>query len=158
MNCKNNLSIDQVCNNINQEFKTLSDKKQVFNYLISLSKKGFDLSTTSTHDDKFLVKGCISKAWLVPSYNQGKIHFSCDSEAHIVKSILILLMRVYNHRTPQQILSVGVDYWKDLGFTSILSMNRRNGIAHMLKQIYLYAATYQALEQKPSSNTQNLNN
>ena len=140
-------SISEVCAEIANEFERLEGKKQVFEYLIDMSKKYPDSlsSDVADKDEKFLVKGCISKAWLVPVYKDGVINFSFDSEAIIVKSVLVLLMRVYNNRSPEEILSVGNDFWQKIGISSIMSMNRRNGMANMLKQIYLYAATFKAL-------------
>src|SRR4051812_34222749 len=59
--------------------------------------------------DPFLVKGCISKAWLVPQLKDDKLYFMADSEALIVKGVVALLLKVYNGSTPEEIQDLSSD-------------------------------------------------
>ena len=94
--------------------------------------------------DQFVVKGCISKAWLFPQFSEGRIHFHADSEAMIVKGIIAILMKVYNHSTPDEILAEDGSFLADVGVSEHLSMNRRNGLANVLKMIQGYAAAFKS--------------
>jgi cysteine desulfuration protein SufE len=95
--------------------------------------------------DKYLIEGCISRAWLVPELRGGKIYFYSDSEAAIVKGIMAIILEVYSGNTPADVLDFPPDFLREGGITEHLSMNRRNGLSGVLKQIKLYAAAYKAL-------------
>jgi cysteine desulfuration protein SufE len=135
---------------------TLSDLKNIkssesrYEYLI---KKGRELPAPPHHDEKFIVKGCVSRAWLIPEYKDGKLYFYADSDAAIVKGILAILLLLYNGQTPRAILAIQPEVLREAGVTEHLSMNRRNGLAHFVKQIQLYAATYAALESTQTEKT-----
>ena len=83
--------------------------------------------------DQFLVRGCISKAWLFPQFNEGTVTFKADSEAMIVKGIIALLLEVYNEATPTEILGEDGSFLSEVGVTQHLSSNRRNGLSNVLK-------------------------
>ena len=98
--------------------------------------------------EKFLVQGCMSQAWLVPEFKDGRIYFYVDSDAAIVKGIMAILVAVYSGNTPAENLSLSPDFLKDGGITEHLSMNRRNGLSSVVKQIMLYSTAYKALSLK----------
>lgn len=98
--------------------------------------------------EAFLVKGCQSQVWLHPSVNNDKLHFDADSDAVIVKGLVALIVRLYQDRTPAEILAAPTDVAEQLDLTQHLSPNRANGLASMLKQIRLYAL---ALSMRKSS-------
>lgn len=95
--------------------------------------------------DKFLIKGCVSRAWLIPSYKDGVLHFYGDSEAMIVKGIMAAILEVYSGHSPSDVLALDPSFLKEAGVEEALSMNRRSGLANILKQIKIYAATFKAL-------------
>ncbi len=89
--------------------------------------------------DPFLVKGCISRAWLVPQISGERLSFMADSEAMIVKGIIALLLEVYNGSTAEEIRQLPQDFLSLAGVTEHLSMNRRNGLVNVLGMIQNYA-------------------
>ena len=92
--------------------------------------------------DQFLVAGCQSRVWLYPTWIEGRLEFHADSEAIVVKGLVAILMRIYNHRTPQEILDIPNDFVSTLDLDTHLSQNRTSGIAAMIKQIGLYARAF----------------
>ena len=90
------------------------------------------------------VKGCQSQVWLFAELNGDKIIFHADSDAHIAKGIVALLVGVYSGATPSEILTFPETFVENIGLKQHLSMSRANGLASMLKQIKLYALAYQA--------------
>lgn len=96
-------------------------------------------------EDKFLVEGCISKAWLVPQLKEQQVVFLADSESAIVKGIIAILLEVYSGATPDEILALSPEFLKEGGIVEHLSMNRRNGLANITRQIQLYAVAYKSL-------------
>jgi cysteine desulfuration protein SufE len=98
-----------------------------------------------------LVKGCQAQVWLHPTWNGTTIHFDADSDALIVKGLVALLMRVYNDRTPAEILATEPTFLEQAHLAQHLSPNRVNGLAAMIKQIKLYAVAYAALATRAGS-------
>lgn len=94
-----------------------------------------------TDDNK--VKGCQSQVWLFAELDGDKIVFHADSDAHIAKGIVALLVGVYSGSTPSEILTFPETFVENIGLKQHLSMSRANGLASMLKQIKIYALAYQ---------------
>lgn len=98
-------------------------------------------------NDSFLIEGCVSKAWLVPDYReeQQKLYFYADSEAAIVKGVMAILIGVYSGENPNSIIGQPGTFLEDAGVVEQLSMNRRNGLSNVLKQIQLYAVAFKTM-------------
>jgi cysteine desulfuration protein SufE len=121
---------------------TSSDDRYKF-----IIEKGRELPTLKDdqRQDKYLVQGCMSQAWLVPEMKDGRLFFYVDSDAAIVKGIMAVLVAVYSGNTPAENLSLPPDFLKEGGITEHLSMNRRNGLSSVVKQIMLYSTAFKAL-------------
>ncbi|MCX6116212.1 MAG: SufE family protein, partial [Proteobacteria bacterium] len=132
------ISITQKKDRLIQEMAKISDVDERYRFIIA---KGKSLPEISSNDrlDKFLIAGCLSKAWLIPKFDGKTLEFSADSEAAIVKGIMALLLDVYSQNSPAEILSLSPDFLKEAGITEHLSMNRRNGLSGVIKQVMLYA-------------------
>lgn len=129
------------------ELANIKGKDERFEFIISQGKQ-FSPLEERLKEDKFLIKGCMSKAWLVPEFKDGILHFQFDSDALIVKGIMAVLMKVYNDNPPAENLSLDPNFLAKVGITEHLSMNRRNGLANLFKQIQLYSATFKALQNR----------
>ena len=97
--------------------------------------------------DENIVKGCQSRVWLVPSFDEGRIQFEADSDAAIVRGIVSILMEVYSNSTPDEILGFKPDFIDELGLRQHLSMSRANGLNSMVKKITIYAMAFKAKSQ-----------
>lgn len=135
------MTIDQTIGDLQSEFASFPDWEERYSHIIAMGK-GLAPYNEEFRNDEFKVKGCQSQVWLHPSISDGTIHFEADSDALIVKGLVALLMRVYNERTPSEILNAPADLVSRLGLDQHLSNNRTNGLASMLKQIKLYALVY----------------
>ncbi|MCX6125371.1 MAG: SufE family protein [Proteobacteria bacterium] len=126
------------------ELSAITDSNYRYKYIIN---KGRELETISddTKQDKYLIEGCISRAWLIPELRDGRIYFFADSEAAIVKGIMAILLEVYSGNYPAENLGLSSEFLREVGITEHLSMNRRNGLSSVIKQIMLYSAAYKAL-------------
>lgn len=120
------------------ELKGISDKDERLKAIIEYGKNMPELPA-QLKIDPFLVKGCISRAWLVPQIQGDRLRFMADSEAMIVKGIIALLLQVYNDSTADEIQSLSPDFLAEAGITELLSMNRRNGLRNVLSMIQTYA-------------------
>jgi len=142
------MSIEEVQNQIIEEFAVFDDWLDRYNYLIEL---GNDLPpfNEAFRTNENLINGCQSKVWLNADYIDGKVHFEADSDAIIVKGIVALLLKVMSDRTPGEILNTELGFIDAIGLTQNLSPTRSNGLLAMVKKMKLYALAYQT---KYSSN------
>ena len=141
---ENNMSIAEKKDRILKELSEIHDTDSRYRLIIAKGRALPDL-IDAERQDKFLIAGCLSRAWLVPAMSGGKVLFKADSEAAIVKGIMAILVEVYSGNAPQEILGLSPDFLKEGGISEHLSMNRRNGLSSFVKQIMLYAAVFQSL-------------
>lgn len=123
------------------ELKSFSDKDDRLRFIIQQGKS-MPAMDESLKIEPFLVKGCISRAWLAPRKEGHRVSFMADSEAMIVKGIIALLLRVYNDATPDEILSTEAEFLSEVGVTDHLSMNRRNGLSNIIRTMKTYAQAF----------------
>lgn len=135
------MTVQEAENAIVEEFSIFSDWMDKYEYLIELGKST-PLINESDKIEERLIKGCQSRVWLKPEYKDGKIYFTADSDAIITKGIISLLIKVYNERTPQEILSSDFSFLEKIGLRENLSPTRANGLVSMIKQIKAYALAY----------------
>lgn len=124
-------------------FSFLDDWEDRFRYLIDLGRK-LEPMDESLKTEETKVRGCTSQVWIVDEVRPGSpptLHFIADSDAHIVKGLIAVLMEIYDGRTPQEILAVDIKgAIGQLGFEQHLSPNRANGLFSMVERIRALAA------------------
>jgi cysteine desulfuration protein SufE len=125
-------------NQVKERFLQYKDWEDRYKELIKIGRD-LSLYPEEKRDEKYKVKGCQSQVWLFPEFKDGRVYFSADSDAVLVKGIVGLLVSVYSDATPEEILSTKPDFLKEVGITEHLSMNRSNGLAAMMKQMQMYA-------------------
>jgi cysteine desulfuration protein SufE len=91
-----------------------------------------------------LIDGCQSRVWLQCDEKDGKLIFTAESDALIVKGIIALLIRVLSGHTPDEILDADLYFIEKIGLKEHLSPTRSNGLLAMVKQIRMYALAYKA--------------
>jgi cysteine desulfuration protein SufE len=139
------MEIKEITDEIIEEFKFLPDWEEKYGEIIRMGKNLKEYPE-EFRTDKYKVQGCQSQVWIHPQFKDGKIVFDADSDAMIVKGLIALLMKVYNERTPDEIISNPPDFLSDIGIDNHLSPTRKNGLGAMLKQIQMYAAAYKAMK------------
>ena len=135
------MTIENLQENLIEDFSFFDDWTQKYEYMIELSKT-LDKMDDSLKNDENLIKGCQSKVWLNADYIDGKINFKADSEAIITKGIIAILLIVFNNKTPGEIINSDVSFIEKIGLKEHLSPNRANGLYSMIKQIKFYAIAY----------------
>ena len=141
------ITIQQVQEEIINEFIVFDDWMDRYNYLIELSNELPAIDPKLKNND-YLIRGCQSKVWLNAEYNDGRIIYTADSDAIITKGIIALLIRVLSNRTPQEIVNANLEFIETIGLRQNLSPTRANGLLSMIKQMKLYAIAYDAKEKK----------
>ena len=121
------------------QFAAIKDKDERLRAIIEMGRALPTMDET-LKIDPFLVRGCISKAWLAPRMTESeRIFFEADSEAMIVKGIIAVLLEVYSGATAEDIEATDASFLAEIGISDHLSMNRRNGLANIVKTIQNYA-------------------
>jgi cysteine desulfuration protein SufE len=132
-------------NQVKERFLQYKDWEDRYKELIKIGRD-LSLYPEDKRDEKYKVKGCQSQVWLYPEFKDGRVYFSADSDAVLVKGIVGLLVSVYSDATPEEILSTKPDFLKEVGITEHLSMNRSNGLAAMMKQMQMYALVFKSIQ------------
>ena len=135
------MTIENIQQNLIEDFSFFEDWTQKYEYMIELSKS-LDKMDDSLKNDNNLIKGCQSKVWLNAELKNGEINFQADSEAIITKGIIAILLMVFNNKKPDQIIKSDVSFIEKIGLKEHLSPNRANGLYSMIKQIKYYAIAY----------------
>lgn len=137
-----NMSIQQIQNEIVDEFSLFDDWMQRYEYMIELGKS-LPLIDEQYKTDDYLIKGCQSKVWLFADFQQGKVIFSADSDAIITKGIVALLIRAFSNQKPEDIVKADTSFIDKIGLKEHLSPTRANGLVSMVEQMKQYAYVYQ---------------
>ncbi len=132
-------------NQVKERFLQYKDWEDRYKEIIKIGRD-LGLYPEEKRDEKYKVKGCQSQVWLYPEFKDGRVYFSADSDAVLVKGIVGLLVSVYSDATPEEILSTKPDFLKEVGITEHLSMNRSNGLAAMMKQMQMYALVFKSMQ------------
>ena len=135
------MTINEIQDEIIDEFSGFDDWMDKYQLLIDFGNEQEPL------DDKYkteqnLIDGCQSRVWLQADLVDGRIHFSAESDALIVKGIVALLIRVLSDHTPQEILDADLYFIEQIGLKEHLSPTRSNGLLAMVKQIKMYALAF----------------
>ena len=97
------MTINEIQDEIIEEFSGFDDWMDKYQLLIDLGNEQEPLDEKYKTEQN-LIDGCQSRVWLQADLVDGKIHFSAESDALIVKGIVALLIRVLSDQTPQDIL------------------------------------------------------
>lgn len=123
------------------EFSLFDDWMGRYEYIIDLGKPLEDFPE-QWKNDTYKIQGCQSQVWIHSEMRDGKLHFDGTSDAAIVRGLIAVLFRVYNDRSPDEILATKPDFIADIGFAQHLSPTRSNGLHAMLDAVYARAAEH----------------
>lgn len=137
------MTINQIQDEIIEEFAEVDDWMDRYGMIIDLG------NTIPPIDEQYrtpqhLIEGCQSRVWLNSEERDGRVYFTADSDAIIVKGIIALLIKVLNGQTPADILASDLYFIDRIGLAENLSPTRSNGLTAMLKQMRMYALAFQS--------------
>lgn len=142
------IKTDKVQEEIIGEFTMFDDWLDKYDYLIELGNALPEIDPAH-RNDSYAINGCQSRVWVDARLSDdGRVWFSADSDAIITKGIISLLIRVYNGRTPREILDTELYFIDRIGLRENLSPTRANGLVAMLKQMRNYALAFDSRTQK----------
>ena len=141
------MHINEIQDQIVEEFEIFDDWMDKYNYLIDLSKS-LPIIDEKYKKPVYLIEGCQSRVWLRADMENGNVVYTADSDAVITKGIISLLIRVMSGRQPEEIINNELYFIDKIGLKENLSPTRSNGLVSMVKQMKLYALAYQAKAKK----------
>ena len=122
-------------NELIENFALFDDWEERYRYLIDLGR-ALPQMPESLKTEENLVRGCTSRVWLVADIRDGTFHFSADSDAHIVRGLIAMLVAVYEGRAVNEISGINIEeFFKKIGLDQNLSPSRRNGFFAMVEKI-----------------------
>lgn len=140
----NSLSATYVCamleqpNNIQgliDDFSFLDDWENRYMHVIELGKSLAPLSSDEKNETT-KVKGCVSQVWLIKEFSADTMNYRGDSDAHIVKGLVAIVLQLFSGRTPQEILDIdAAEILSKLGLAEHLSPQRSSGLNAMIRRI-----------------------
>ena len=136
------MTVEQVQDEIIDEFSLFDDWMQRYEYMIDLGKS-LPLIDEAYKTEDNIIKGCQSKVWIHAALENDHLKFTADSDAIITKGIIALLIRVFSDQHPKAILEAHTDFIDKIGLKEHLSPTRANGLVSMIKQIKMYAVAFQ---------------
>ena len=131
-------SIDQTIEELADDFALLPDWEERISHVIELARS-LEPLTDAERTEENRVRGCVSRVWLVTekrAEEPGKLFFRGDSDAHLVRGEVAMLLRIFSGRTAEEILSVDPQaVFERLGLKDALTAQRSNGLFSMMNRI-----------------------
>src|SRR5215467_6092870 len=128
-------TIDEIRDN----FELLEDWDDRYRYVIELGRT-LEPLPEAEHSAANKVQGCVSQVWLSKRIDHGSgapvLKYLGDSDAHIVRGLVAILLSLYSSRTPQEILATdALAVFDEFGFREHLTPQRSNGLRSMVERI-----------------------
>ena len=134
------MAAPQSFDDIQGEFEML-DREDRYRLLIDLGR-ALEPMPEALKTEATKVRGCSAQVWVYPvAQPGGRLHFLADSDAHITKGIVALILALVQDRTAQEILELDIrDRLAPFDLAGQLSSNRTQGIPNMIELVRETAA------------------
>lgn len=122
---------------VRNAFEFFDDWEDRYRFILDLGRSVPQLDPDLKTDDR-LVRGCQSLVWLVPRFDadSGRLHLQIDSDAHIVRGLIAIVLAAYDGTAPKDILDFDIDgLFGELDLMRHLSPTRGNGLRAMVARI-----------------------
>ncbi len=123
---------------IRENFELLEEWDDRYRYVIELGRT-LEPLPEEEHSAENKVQGCVSQVWLskrIERASEPRIHYRGDSDAHIVRGLVAIVLALYSGRTPKEILSTdALAVFEEFGFREHLTPQRSNGLRSMVERI-----------------------
>lgn len=117
------------------DFALLEDWEDRYRHVLDLGKDLAPLSEAE-RNARNKVEGCMSQVWLVQDSSTEPLTYRGDSDSHIVRGLIAILLMIYSGRTAQEILDTDIEgLFRQLGLVEHLTPQRANGLRAMVGRI-----------------------
>ena len=135
------MKIDEIRDN----FSLLEEWDDRYRYVIELGRT-LEPMPEAEHSQQNKVQGCVSQVWLSKRIDRdgGKapvLKYRGDSDAHIVRGLIAILLRLFSGQKAKDILTFDVEgFFRRIGLEQFISTQRRNGLQGMVRRMRGLAA------------------
>tara|TARA_B100000795_G_scaffold251409_1_gene220225 strand:- start:6117 stop:6536 length:420 start_codon:yes stop_codon:yes gene_type:complete len=136
------MSINEIENEIVEEFEMFDNWIDKYEYLIDLGKSLPKISESEKTKEN-IITGCQSQVWLNAKEKDRHIIFYADSDAIMTKGIIAILIRVLSFQKPKDIINAKLEFIEKIGLKEQLSPTRANGLVSMIKKMKIYALGFE---------------
>ena len=120
---------------IRETFEFFDDWEDKYRFILEIGRDLPEMDNSHRIEDN-LVRGCQSQVWLVHEIEDNKLRFQIDSDAHIVRGLLKILLVAINNLSPSELIETDLEtLFEELGLMAHLSMSRGNGLRAMISKI-----------------------
>lgn len=124
---------------IRENFELLEEWDDRYRYVIELGRT-LEPLPDEEHSAENKVQGCVSQVWLSKRIDRSKseprIRYRGDSDAHIVRGLVAIVLALYSGSTPKEILDTdALAVFEEFGFRDHLTPQRSNGLRAMVERI-----------------------
>ena len=124
---------------IRDNFELLEEWDDRYRYVIELGRT-LEPMSEAEHSSENKVQGCVSQVWLSKQLERNTggavLKYLGDSDAHIVRGLIAILLTLYSGRSPQAILATdAIAIFDEFGFRDHLTPQRSNGLRAMVERI-----------------------
>lgn len=131
--------IQEIQKELSDDFSLLANWEEKYEYLIEM---GMDMPAMKPENkvDENLVKGCQSSVWFDVNCQDGMIVFEADSDSLVVRGMVAVLYKLFNHQSARDVLEADLGLFEELGLWRHLSSQRSNGLTAMVAHLKAKAA------------------
>lgn len=131
------MDVDQII----ADFEYIDEWEDRYRYVIDL---GNQLEPYPPENKTPLTKvnGCVSQVWLTSDFRKSKdsgetiLHFSGDSDAHIVRGLMAIVFSIFSDKTPVEITNTDHQaIFATLDLKDHITPQRSNGLNAMVQRI-----------------------
>ena len=134
---------------LKQVLLSYHNQRELYRALVQRARALESLKEAERSDDT-LVPACLSKLWLVSSWEGERIFFRVDGESLIAKGLASLLLELFNGHSGSVIQAHRCALFESEGLRYLLPSSKRNGLSQLLARIYA-AAAYTSCPGLPST-------
>jgi len=130
---------------LEEEFALLDEPRDKYEYIIDLGRSLGSLVAAEKIEAN-RVRGCQSQVWMVAEYDAatGCVRLRADSDAIISKGLVALVLRLYDNRSPREILENPPEVFETIGLGRLVTPGRSNGLYSMVNRVRQFAEGFSA--------------
>jgi cysteine desulfuration protein SufE len=123
-------------------FEFFDDWEDKYRFIIDLGKELPGLPDVDKTEDH-LIRGCQSQVWLTYESTDEQLRFNMDSDAHIVRGLIAVVLIAIQNRSAADIQQLDIEkIFSQLDLLAHLSVTRGNGLRAMVSRVKGVARGY----------------
>ncbi|PIV65071.1 MAG: Fe-S metabolism protein SufE [Candidatus Nealsonbacteria bacterium CG01_land_8_20_14_3_00_12] len=136
------MTIQEIQEEVINEFKIFDNEMEKYNYLIKLGKNLPPIDSKYKTEDN-LIKGCQVKTWFYSSFKEGKVFYEIDSSTVMIRGFIALLIRVLSGQKPEDIKNADMYFIDKIGLRENFSPLRANSLWKLVNKMKSDVTSYE---------------